>query len=64
MEKIIEIIVSKLLDQRNGLVYELRGLDPHLNNYTQKRIDLSTEINQIDAQINNYLFQLSNTINK
>jgi len=63
MEIIINTIVSKLLDQRKDLVYELKGLDPHLQNYTQKRIDLSAEISQIDAQINNYLFQFSNAKN-
>lgn len=60
MENIISAIVSKLLDQRKDLIYELKNLDPHLNNYTQKRIDLSSEISVIDANINNHLFQLSN----
>ena len=60
MENIINVIVSKLLDQRKDLIYELKNLDPHLNNYTQKRIDLLAEISVIDANINNHLFQLSN----
>ena len=60
MENIISAIVSKLLDQRKDLIYELKNLDPHLNNYTQKRIDLSAEINVIDAEVKNHLFQLSN----
>jgi len=60
METIINTIVSKLLDQRKDLIYELKNLDPHLSNYTQKRIDLSSEINIIDSEVKNHLFQLSN----
>ena len=44
MENIISAIINKLLDQRKDLVYELRGLDPHLQNYTIKKQDLSQEI--------------------
>lgn len=60
METIINTLISKLLDQRNGLVNELRSLDPHLNNYTIKKQDLSQEISQIDFQIQNHLITLSN----
>ena len=63
MENIISAIVSKLLDQRNGLVNELRSLDPHLINYPIKKMDLSQEINQIDFQIQNHLITLSNNQN-
>lgn len=63
MENIISAIVSKLLDQRKDLVYELRGLDPHLQNYTIKKQDLSQEISQIDFQIQNHLITLSSNIN-
>ena len=63
MESIVSAIVSKLLDQRKDLIYELKNLDPHLNNYTIKKQDLSQEISQIDFQIQNHLITLSNNQN-
>lgn len=63
MENIISAIVSKLLDQRKDLIYELKNLDPHLNNYTIKKQDLSQEISQIDFQIQNHLITLSSNQN-
>lgn len=63
MENIISAIVNKLLDQRKDLIYELKNLDPHLNNYTIKKQDLSQEISQIDFQIQNHLITLSSNQN-
>ena len=63
MENIISAIVSKLLDQRKDLIYELKNLDPHLMNYSIKKMDLSQEISQIDFQIQNHLMTLSNNQN-
>ena len=63
MENIISAIVSKLLDQRKDLIYELKNLDPHLINYSIKKMDLSQEISQIDFQIQNHLMTLSNNQN-
>ena len=63
METIINNLISKLLDQRNGLVNELRSLDPNLMNYSIKKMDLSQEISQIDFQIQNHLITLSNNQN-
>lgn len=63
METIINSLISKLLDQRNGLVNELRSLDPNLMNYSIKKMDLSQEISQIDFQIQNHLITLSNNQN-
>ena len=63
MENIISAIVSKLLDQRKDLIYELKNLDPHLMNYSIKKMDLSQEISQIDFQIQNHLITLSSNQN-
>ena len=63
MENIISAIVNKLLDQRKDLIYELKNLDPHLINYSIKKMDLSQEISQIDFQIQNHLITLSNNQN-
>mgnify|MGYP005607041375 CR=1 FL=1 len=63
METIINNLISKLLDQRKDLIYELKNLDPHLMNYSIKKMDLSQEISQIDFQIQNHLITLSSNQN-
>ena len=63
METIINNLISKLLDQRKDLIYELKNLDPHLMNYSIKKLDLSQEISQIDFQIQNHLITLSSNQN-
>ena len=63
METIINNLISKLLDQRKDLIYELKNLDPHLINYSIKKMDLSQEISQIDFQIQNHLITLSSNQN-
>jgi hypothetical protein len=64
MEKIIENLVENLSEQRLELVRYLKELDPHILNYTLKKMDLDTQINNIDMRIDNKLHTLDGFLSR
>lgn len=58
MEKIIEMQLNRLYDQRESLVNALASGDPNSMNYFNLQNELRNSISQIDIEINNAVLRL------